>query len=96
MTTATSCSDGQCASARMPASLRSMAEPSPGHTRSLGHFNLGRKPATSSTASDAASAIAIELSPATRAGGRTSTESSNDAPAGATHDRPARPRPAVW
>ena len=41
---------GQSASARMPASLRSDAEPSPGHTRSLGHLSRGANPATDSTA----------------------------------------------
>ena len=30
----------------MPASLRSGAEPSPGHTRSFGHFSRGENPAT--------------------------------------------------
>ena len=41
---------GQSASARMPASLRSGAEPSPGHTRSFGHLRRGANPATASTA----------------------------------------------
>ncbi len=38
----------------------------------------------------------MTATPATAAGGRRSTESSSDAPGGATHVRDRRPRPAVW
>ena len=87
---------GQSASARIPANLRSGPDPSPGHTRSFGHFNRGVTPARSATASDAARATVIVANPATAAGGRSSTVSISDAPGGASQVRPRRPRPAVW
>src|SRR4051794_4672616 len=81
-TTATSSSDGQCASLRIPASLRSK------HTTSFGHFTFGANPAISSTASVTATAMASDVSAAARGGGCTSTENSSDAPGGATKERP--------
>ncbi len=87
---------GQSASARMPATLRSGALPSPGHTRSLGHFTRSTAPVTASTASAAATASAMVVSPATEAGGRSSTVAMRAPPGGASQVRPRRPRPAVW
>ena len=72
----------------MPASLRSGAEPSPGHTRSFGHFSRGAKPATGSIAAAAATATAIVARSTTGAGGRSRTDSSRPAPGGATHEPP--------
>ena len=87
---------GHSASARMPASLRSTAEPSPGQTRSLGHFRRGSTPVRAATASDAARASTMVVSPATAAGGRSNTVSSSEPSTGASHTRPRRPRPASW
>src|SRR5690606_24138972 len=56
----------------------------------------GRTPVQSSTAEAAATATAMVTSPATAAGGRNSTVTIREAPTGACHVRPRRPRPACW
>jgi hypothetical protein len=50
---------------------------------------------TCSIASARATPTAIAISPASLAGGRSSTEASNEAPDGAIHTRPWRPRPLL-
>ena len=66
--------------------------------RSLGHLSIGVKPATASTASAMASPAAIvrRCTESIAISGRSNTDMSSDAPAGATHVRPKRPRPALW
>ena len=85
---------GQSASASRPASFRSPSAVDT--TRSFGHFSPTATPATVATASAIATAAAIDTVPATPAGGRSSTDTSNDPRGGATQCRSRRPRPADW
>ena len=75
-------------STRMPATLR------PSSHTSFGHLTAVRSgpPMTASTVSATATPVA---SGSSRGGSRMTTEQSSARPAGATHTRPCRPRPAV-
>ncbi len=86
-------------SPRTPASLRS--RPGASMTRSFGHLSR-TEPAARPAVASAASAIASDTTAASRQAasgssqvGRKPSESSSAPPAGATQDRPSRPRPAV-
>ena len=81
----------------MPASLRSGAEPSPGHTRSLGHFSRGAKPGhrLDRRGRRRPRPPSWRGRRPARAGGAGSTAAGRRPAAPSTCARPG-PRPAVW
>ena len=76
-------------STRIPASLR------PSIHTSLGHLISQRTGASSSTASQTATAAASGSSASCASSSRTTSDMSTALPAGAVHERPWRPRPAL-
>ncbi len=105
----TDCSGGHEEAGRLEASARSTRMPAifrPPTRTSLGHLIVASRPvhaATTSAVATAASAVnqaqpkaASGTAGARCGGGNSTTDIKIDVRGGAIHDRPRRPRPAVW